>query len=399
MGRRNAVSTSVCAAVLGASVAIAGPPAQAAQTPTSAQLPSLVPVIVTLTPGTDSQAAATDLVGDLGGQVTHVYSHALNGFAASLPQALLGTLTSDSRVRAVELDGTMRASGTQSNPPNRGLDRIDQRRLPLNRSYSYRSTGLGVAAYVIDTGIAFGHRGFGGRAVSGFDAIDGGSAADCNGHGTHVAGTIGARGHGVAKRVRLIGVRVLNCQGSGTNSQVIKGIDWVVRHHLARRPAVANMSLGGGGSDAVDSAVRRMIADGISVSVAAGNESADACDVSPARVAGALTVAAADRQDALASFSNLGSCVDLFAPGVSITSTWLRGGTRTISGTSMASPHVAGAAAQYLQRHRSAGPSTVAAAIRSATTKNVVSGTAGGCSLLLFCTPPTPNNDMLFTRF
>lgn len=387
-------------AAIAVGVALAAPPIAQATPPAAAPAPALLPVIVTLAPGADPAALAARAVGLAGGRVGHVYSHALNGFSASLPQAALSGLLNDKRIVAIEPDGVMRASGTQSPTPSWGLDRIDQRARSLNNSYTYNSSGAGVAAYIIDTGIQLAHPAFGGRALSGFDAIDGGAAEDCNGHGTHVAGTVGSAAYGVAKAVRLYAVRVLDCQGSGSNSQVIAGIDWVVGAHAAGKPAVANLSLGGSASKAIDDAVRRMVTDGVSVSVAAGNDNTDACKQSPSRVAQAITVGAATTEDARASFSNVGSCVDLFAPGVNITSAWLNGGANTISGTSMATPHVAGVAAQYLETHPAATPATVAGAVGAASTKDVVTGTAGGCTFLfLFCTPATPNNDMLFTSF
>lgn len=372
------------------------PAAQAAPAPSQAA--GLLDVIVTLAPGADADATADALVARKGGQVTHVYEHALNGFAATLTDSLLTLLRGDARVRAVELDRTVRASETQTPTPTWGQDRVDQRNLPLDRAYSYTSTGSGVDAYVVDTGILTTHPDFGGRAIHGTDTVDGDAdATDCNGHGTHVAGTIGGTSSGLAKQVRLIGVRVLDCDGSGATSGVIAGLDWVAANHQAGRPAVANMSLGGGASTALDAAVQRVIADGVSMAVAAGNENADACGTSPARVPEALTVAASDRNDARASFSNRGTCVDLFAPGVDITSAWLANGTNTISGTSMAAPHVAAAAALYLATHPTASPSAVSSAIVAATTKNKITGTARTCVLLILCSPATPANHLLYT--
>ena len=302
----------------------------------------------------------------------------INGFVAQVESAKLAALRADPRVAYVEQDQVMKASATQSRP-TWGLDRIDERSLPLDRAYRYNATGSGVTAYIIDTGIRESHREFGGRVVGGVTAIDDGRGSDdCNGHGTHVAGTVGGSRYGVAKEVSLFAVRVLGCRGDGSNSGVIAGVDWVTRNH--RKPAVANMSLGGGASRALDAAVNNSVRAGVSYAVAAGNENQNACNVSPSRVDAAVTVGSTTSGDRRSSFSNYGSCVDLFAPGSDITSAWYTGdrSTNTISGTSMASPHVAGAIALVLEDNPSASPSAVSDYLRSTATTDELSGVGPG---------------------
>ena len=319
-----------------------------------------------------------------GATIRRDYRAALHGYAAALSPAALEEVRRDPDVAYVEVDRVVSASATQPNAPW-GLDRVDQSGLPLSGSYSYASTGSGVKAYIIDTGIRFGHVEFGARAVSGYDAIDGGSAGDCDGHGTHVAGSVGASTYGVAKQVGLVAVRVLDCEGSGTTSGVIAGVDWVTADHGAGQPAVANMSLGGEPSNALDRAVRNSIADGVSYTVAAGNENADACLSSPGRVASALTVASTTSGDARSPFSDWGTCVDLFAPGSNIRSAWHTSdvATAAISGTSMAAPHVAGAVALFLQNNPAASPATVAEVINGGATTGTVTDAAGSPNRLL----------------
>ena len=319
------------------------------------------------------------------GTVTYRFNYAINGFAALMTEEQALSVSDDPRVAFVEEDSMVEALITQNNPPW-GLDRIGQRDLPLNATYSYTTTGAGVNAYIIDTGVRRTHTQFGGRAFVGFDAVgDGRNTDDCNGHGTHVAGTVGGSTFGVAKGVRLFAVRVLNCNGSGSTSGVIAGVDWVTANHID--PAVANMSLGGGVSAALDNAVRNSIAAGVTYAVAAGNSNANAGNQSPARVTEAITVGASTRTDARASFSNFGSVVDIFAPGAAILSAGITSNTATatLSGTSMASPHVAGVVARFLQASPNATPAQARNELVAVATLNHLSGLpAGTANRLLF---------------
>jgi serine protease len=309
-------------------------------------------------------------------QAEQLFSVVLDGGVYSLDERQLELVKKDSSVAYVEKNGLMYASDTQPNA-TWGLDRIDQPNLPLNGQYTYPTGGSAVNVYVIDTGITMNHSQFGGRASSGHDFIDNDNdATDCAGHGTHVSGTIGSSTYGVAKNVRLIGVRVLNCQGSGSFAGIIAGIEWVTANH--QKPAVANMSLGGQASQSVDQAVANSIARGVTYALAAGNDNANACNGSPGRVSTAITVGSTTSNDSRSSFSNWGSCVAIFAPGSQITSTWLNNGTNTIDGTSMASPHVAGVAALYLSKNPSATPAQVKTALINGSTANKVSNPGSG---------------------
>jgi len=312
-----------------------------------------------------------------------IFSAALHGGVYHLEDEQVEALKEDPRIAYIEQDRRIHIESVQNNAPW-GLDRLDQNNLPLNNAYETGNGGAGVNAYIIDTGILLTHQDFQGRARSGFDFVDqDNDATDCNGHGTHVAGTVGGALHGVAKNVNLIAVRVLDCEGSGSFSGVIAGIEWVTANHVG--PAVANMSLGGGASQAVDDAVAASIASGVTYVVAAGNENQNACNTSPSRVPAAITVGSSTRADQRSSFSNFGSCVDIFAPGSDILSAWFNSNTatNTISGTSMASPHVAGVAALYLSAHPQALPSEVSSAVKASGVANKISNVGTGSPNLL----------------
>ncbi|MFE5297914.1 S8 family serine peptidase [Streptomyces sp. NPDC056632] len=329
----------------------------------------------------DEKANKGDLAKEYGGTLRRSYDSSVNGFSVNgLTETEAKRLAADPAVAKVVQNRTFSISATQENPPSWGLDRVDQTDTAGDSKYTYPdSGGEGVTAYVIDTGVRISHKDFGGRASNGFDAVDNDDTAqDGNGHGTHVAGTIAGTEHGVAKKVKIVAVRVLDDAGSGTTEQVVAGIDWVTKNHQG--PSVANMSLGGGADPALDDAVKKAIASGVTFAVAAGNESADAGQGSPSRVPEAITVASSTKDDQQSDFSNFGSVVDLYAPGSEITSAWNDSdtGTKTISGTSMATPHVVGAAAVYLAAHKDATPDQVAEALTSGATPDKIGNASPG---------------------
>jgi subtilisin family serine protease len=335
---------------------------------------------IVLLDGKATKTTKSGLAEEYGGTLKR-NNGSVDGFSASgLSETEAKRLAADPSVAKVVQNKKFHIDATQDNPPSWGLDRIDQSATAGDGKYTYPdSAGTGVTAYIIDTGVRISHQDFAGRASSGFDAIDNDDTAqDGNGHGTHVAGTVAGQAHGVAKKAKIVAVRVLDNSGSGTTEQVVAGIDWVTQHHSG--PSVANMSLGGGVDEALDSAVKKAIDSGVTFAVAAGNESADASTSSPARVPEALTVASSTKDDEQSDFSNFGTGVDLYAPGSDITSDWNTGdsATDTISGTSMATPHVTGAAAVYLAGHPDATPAQVAEALTGGASADKISNASDG---------------------
>ncbi|HVL98462.1 MAG TPA: S8 family serine peptidase [Egibacteraceae bacterium] len=357
-----------------AAVLLPLPPAQAAAGPA---IGGVVPgrYLVTVRPDAAIHAVVHALASK-GGRVERVHDEALHGLTVRMDAATARGVAADPRVDSVEADRWVRvASATQFFAPW-GLDRVDQRALPLSATYTWANNGAGVRVYVVDTGVRATHTDFGGRVVAGFDALGAGTTEDCNGHGTHVAGTVAGAHHGVAKGATIVPVRVLGCDGWGTLSSVVAGVEWITANRPPGQPAVANLSIGGGASAALDTAVTNSIASGVTFVVAAGNSNTDACTTSPARVGAALTVGATTRSDARAAYSNWGSCVKLFAPGSGVVSAYhtSTSATATMSGTSMAAPHVAGAAALLLASSPQATPAQVHDRLLAAATAGVVSG-------------------------
>ena len=354
-----------------------------AEAPAGAKIGAAIPgrYIVTV----DSGVAPASVAQAASAAPRALFTHAINGFVADLAPAQLATLARDPSVARIEQDRVVATMATQSSA-TWGLDRIDQVALPLNGLYVYDRTGAGVRAYIIDTGVLGTHAQFNGRMATGYTAIaDGNGTTDCNGHGTHVAGTVAGTTHGVAKGATIVPVRVLGCTGSGSTSGVIAGVDWVVADHQAGQPAVANMSLGGSASTTLDAAIARGTADGVTFVVAAGNSNADACTQSPARAPSAITVGSTTSTDARSSFSNWGTCLDVFAPGSAITSAWHTSttATNTISGTSMAAPHAAGVAALLLEADPTAAPAAITSRMLAQGTPSVVQSAGTGSPNLL----------------
>lgn len=327
-----------------------------------------------------------------GGKVLQTYDAVLKGFAIYLPDvagtAFVEAMKKNPKVVSIENDTIMKVDATTQSNPDWGLDRIDQRNLPLDSAYSYLQTGSGTTAYIVDTGILSTHQQFSGLVLSGYTAIsDGNGTSDCHGHGTHVAGTVGGSTYGVAKNVSLVPIRILGCDGSGASSNVIAGLDWILKN--GKKPAVVNMSLGGEANTSLDSAVENLFNNGYVMVVAAGNSNTDACSSSPARVSEAITVAATDNTDTRASYSNYGSCVDIFAPGSQINSSWIGSNTATkvLNGTSMATPHVVGVVAEMLQSTPTATPQTISTNLLNQASSNVVKNPSGSPNRLLYKSP------------
>jgi subtilisin family serine protease len=358
-----AFAALVVAATLPASTAQAASPVQVAAATGEVVAGEY---IVTTRPG-----KARELGAKAGGSLLHVYEHAMHGFAARLTDAQLHALQRDRDVLAIDPNQRVGLDSVQTPTPNWGVDRIDQRNLPLNSSYSYVNTGRTVTLYVIDTGINVSHPNFGGRAAVAFDAL-GGTGLDCNGHGTHIAGIAGSTTYGVAKEVQLRAVRVLDCNGTGTFANIIAGVNWVQVNSPG--PSVALMALGGTKSASLDAAVNSLAASGVFVTVSGGSSAADACNFSPQGASGAFGVIRSTQTDTSPTSNNFGPCVKMHAPGTSITSTWLGTGTMTLSGTAMAAAHAAGVAAMFKQAVNDVPSTVVSAFLLGVATQGVLTG-------------------------
>jgi aqualysin 1 len=379
-----ALAVSACQDVAGPEAPLAGPegpPPRAVQADT---IPGQY-IVLLKSSVADVEAATRDLMWNRRSAIAQTYQYAVKGFAAKLSKAQADSLSRNPKVELVQPDLRVRGEGVtvQSNPSSWGIDRVDERDYPLDSRYSYGASGSGVNVYVIDGGVRVSHSEFGGRAHFAFDAL-GGSGTDCRGHGTHIAGTIAGATYGIAKKANIYSVKVLDCEGNSELSKIIAGVDWVTGHR--KLPAVANMSLGSVGNSIFDAAVQASINSGVTYVASAGNDDTDACKQSPARVSQVLTVGATKQNDYRASWSNFGSCVDIFAPGDLITSAFYTsdGATRVMSGTSMASPHVAGVAALYLSAHPSATPSQVRSAIVGNATTGHVHDAAGTANRIVY---------------
>jgi subtilisin family serine protease len=393
---RTATAIGIAAAAAGGSLVAASAFANAAESPApdasdliiGADSPDAIAgeyIVVLEDQAADATGGLNALADDLGVSVDVEDTLGLvDGYVAEMSEAEAVELAADDAVAYVEQNQMAHASEVQADPPSWGLDRVDQDALPLDQQYEYTQSGTGVEAFVLDTGVNLEHQEFEGRIGEGYDFIDDDAdPADCHGHGTHVAGTIAGTTYGVAKDATIRPVRVLDCQGSGSYAAIIGGIDWVAAN--AGESAVANMSLGGSFSQALNDAIAAAVESGVTFAIAAGNEGQDACNVSPGSEASAITVGATDEDDAAASFTNYGECVDLLAPGVGITSAWIDGtdAENTISGTSMATPHVAGVAALFLEANPGATPDEVATALTEGAVPDAVADPNGSPNLLL----------------
>ncbi|NJC67895.1 S8 family peptidase [Planosporangium flavigriseum] len=331
-----------------------------------------------MVPPTAVDTTARGMATKQGGAVRQTWASAVRGFELRATEKTARRLAADPRVAYVEQNQVVRVLATQPNPPSFGLDRVDQRGLPLDGAFTAPSTAANVNAYIIDSGIRITHADFGGRATFAFNAVGDGIDTDCNGHGTHVAGTVGGSTFGLAKRVKLFAVKVVDCNGAGDIAGIVNGVNFVTRNAI--KPAVANVSLGGAASATVDRAVNASIASGVTYAIAAGNENQNACNTSPARVPAAITVGATSQADGRASFSNFGACLDIFAPGVNIRSDFANAdnATQTLSGTSMATPHVTGAAALVLALNPNFAPQQVRDSLVGNATPNAVANVGNG---------------------